>query len=107
MIDDKQTGINFNQTMHDINNFNKINEANLKSNDFANTANDKKNNMLNSGDKTIEMYLISINKVKPIIKPEKTLLLLKIKTFMKKTLIYPLFSRMNSLIELLCSSEYM
>ena len=30
MIDDKQTGINFNQTMHDINNFNKINEANLK-----------------------------------------------------------------------------
>ena len=55
MIDDKQTGINFNQTMHDINNFNKINEANLKSNDFANTANDKKNNMLNSGDKTIEM----------------------------------------------------
>jgi hypothetical protein len=56
MIDDKQTGINFNQTMHDINNFNKTNETNLKSNDFAQTANEKRNNMINSGDKTIEMY---------------------------------------------------
>jgi|LauGreDrversion4_2_1035121.scaffolds.fasta_scaffold1720240_1 hypothetical protein len=55
MIDDKQTGINFNQTMHDINNFNKTNETNLKSNDFAHTANEKRNIMMNSGDKTIEM----------------------------------------------------
>jgi hypothetical protein len=62
MIDEKQTGINFNQTMHDINNFNKMKESNLKPNEFAQTANDKRNNMMNSGDKTIEMYYLLLYK---------------------------------------------
>jgi hypothetical protein len=56
MNDGRQTGMNFNQTMYDINTLNKNIEPNTKSKEFANTANEKQsNNLMNSGDKTIEM----------------------------------------------------
>ena len=61
MIDDKKTQTNFNQTMHDLNTLNKNSanfDINTKVKEFSNSAglnNKNENNVMSSGDKTIEM----------------------------------------------------
>ena len=60
MIDEKKTQTNFNQTMHDVNTLNKNSanfDINTKVKEFSNTAgaNRNENNVMSSGDKTIEM----------------------------------------------------